>query len=160
MEFAGPGCDGKSTSLSIPLHGNNINDCLSKYFEEEELSDPVECSNCRSRTQSKKRLLIETRMILIISLKRFDNEGIKNNTNISFPLALMRQELLKNHAKQHVAPLNFIAGSLWRLADVIEKPLLHASFFLHLCTRRSDAIYLLPRALYLASLCGASALKF
>ena len=86
MEFAGPGCDGKSTSLSIPLHGNNINDCLSKYFEEEELSDPVECSNCRSRTQSKKRLLIETRMILIISLKRFDNEGIKNNTNISFPL--------------------------------------------------------------------------
>ena len=29
---------------------------------------------------------METRMILILSLKRFDNEGVKNNTNISFPL--------------------------------------------------------------------------
>jgi ubiquitin C-terminal hydrolase len=76
--------DDKSTSLDIPVTGNNIHSCLSAYFAEEEVS--WNCSECNCKRSAKKGFRLEPRHILIVSLKRYDDRGRKVDARVGFPL--------------------------------------------------------------------------
>lgn len=75
--------------LSLPIpssgsHSMHIEDILKHYCQKVVLtkSDKVECKKCQKRTNTKKNLKIEKcSQIIIITLKRFDNNNKKGNSS-------------------------------------------------------------------------------
>lgn len=82
-------------SLPIPnVISCNIMECFRQFFREHRL-DPVNqwnCINCDRRTPSTQKMtLVRKPKILIIQLKRFNNNLIKNNCFVQYPIYLDHQ---------------------------------------------------------------------
>ena len=61
----------------------NVKHCFSKYFKEEDLDCEIDCDTCKTRTQMSKRTSIwRFPTILVLSLKRYLNPIIRNNSII------------------------------------------------------------------------------
>jgi len=74
-----------STSIEIEIHGNNLEECLSNFFRKEAI-DHWHCRKCLMKRTAYKYFLLQERPILILTLKRFNNNLQKINTNVNFPL--------------------------------------------------------------------------
>lgn len=75
--------------LPIPDCSSEItlDSCFEKFISEEEL-DTYKCDNCNQSVIAKRTdHIYKTSNHLIISLKRFNKNGTKNNSNINFPLS-------------------------------------------------------------------------
>jgi len=73
-----------STSIEIEIHGNNLEECLSNFFRKEAI-DHWHCRKCLMKRTAHKYFLLQERPILILTLKRFNNNLQKINTNVNFP---------------------------------------------------------------------------
>lgn len=83
--------------LSLPIPKAitcNIMECFRQYFKEHQLDslNQWKCIKCGMKTPSTQKMtLIKKPSILIIQLKRFDNNLIKNNCFIQYPINLNHQ---------------------------------------------------------------------
>jgi ubiquitin C-terminal hydrolase len=74
-----------SIILHVPIIGTNIQDSLLHgFFEQERIDDWICDKQCNSH--GTKGLSLETRNILVLSLKRFPNHERKDDTLVTFPL--------------------------------------------------------------------------
>ena len=76
----------ESTILHIPIIGTSIEESLRDGFFGIEQIDGWNCGNSECNSHGRKGLLLETRDILILSLKRFPDHGTKDKTLVTFPL--------------------------------------------------------------------------
>jgi ubiquitin C-terminal hydrolase len=76
----------ESAILHIPIIGTSIEESLRDGFFGIEQIDGWNCDNSECNSHGRKALLLETRDILILSLKRFPDHGTKDKTLVTFPL--------------------------------------------------------------------------
>ena len=75
----------KSIILHVPIVGTTIQDSLLHgFFEQERIDEWICDKECNSH--GTKGLSLESRNILVLSLKRFPNHGRKDDTLVTFPL--------------------------------------------------------------------------
>ena len=75
----------KSIILHVPIVGTTIQDSLLHgFFEQERIDEWICDKQCNSH--GTKGLSLESRNILVLSLKRFPNQGRKDDTLVTFPL--------------------------------------------------------------------------
>lgn len=78
----------KFLDLSLELTSSDVLTCLRRFCSEETLSDSelYFCGKCRRRVPSTKQLTIKKApMILTLHLKRFSNDGKKDNREMTYP---------------------------------------------------------------------------
>ncbi len=75
-----------SSSIELPIVGNTLEQCMSNFFDYEELDKDRICQNCKIRGNASKYSLLGERPILITSLKRFNAQCQKISTKVTFPL--------------------------------------------------------------------------
>jgi ubiquitin C-terminal hydrolase len=75
----------ESIILHVPIIGTTIQDSLLHGFFEQERIDEWICDN-QCNSHGTKGLSLESRNILVLSLKRFPNHGRKDDTLVTFPL--------------------------------------------------------------------------
>lgn len=66
-----------------------IDDCIAKFFSEEELSDHYKCEKCKKSCKAKKKVYVSrTPSILVLHLKRFKIFPKKRKISdfVKFPL--------------------------------------------------------------------------
>ena len=104
-----------SISLEIPVRGTTILECMEEFFKTDILYDWTCDKHCK--LPCKKELSLERRNILILTIKRFQIHGTKDNTRITFPLDGLdtRQFMYKSDKRQSkyrlVAVINHKGGS-------------------------------------------------
>ena len=65
----------------------NLEDCLRTFQEPEVLADPIQCTTCKQRRESSKRLQVyRFPRVLVLHLKRFGNDRKKIRTKVEFPI--------------------------------------------------------------------------
>ena len=89
-------------SLSVNNNKNKekLNDCLNEYFKEEIIKDKdFFCEKCKNKNvkMSKKLEIVIFPPILTIHIKRFEGNGAKINTKISFKLELDLEKFINNN---------------------------------------------------------------
>lgn len=87
-------------SLEIPSDAENIYDCFDNYTKKNILDEQNmwKCDKCKENVQPhQKTLLFKTSEILIILLKRYTKNLIKNNKFIKYPLKLNLKDYNKNY---------------------------------------------------------------
>lgn len=71
-------------TLNIDVY-DDLNTSLSNYFNNEEINKRI-CEKCKNNGCVKKNKLWEIPDYLILHLKRFNNNGTKNNTHVKYPI--------------------------------------------------------------------------
>ena len=94
-------------SLSVNNNKNKekLNDCLSEYFKEEVIKDKdTICDKCKSKNikMSKKLDIVILPPVLTIHIKRFEGNGDKINTKISFNLELDLEKFINNEKNNDI----------------------------------------------------------
>ena len=70
-------------------HKKNILDCLKDCLCERQLDDYYTCEECKGKSKAKKRHnLVLLPQVMILHIKRFDNNLRKINTRTNFPETL------------------------------------------------------------------------
>tara|TARA_A100001011_G_scaffold387642_1_gene465785 strand:+ start:43 stop:1038 length:996 start_codon:yes stop_codon:yes gene_type:complete len=74
--------------LNLEIVGNSLYDCINHYTKEEKLPSKllVDDKSNKKEEVTKKILFWSLPEILVITLKRFENNGVKINKNIDIPL--------------------------------------------------------------------------
>jgi len=98
-------------SLEIPENAESIYDCFDKYTQKEILdkNNQWTCDNCKEKVCShKKTMLFRSSDILVILLKRYTSNLMKNNKFIKYPINLQMEKYNKNYGvnKSNVYTLN------------------------------------------------------
>jgi ubiquitin C-terminal hydrolase len=102
-----------SSSIELPIVGNTLEQCMSNFFDYEELDKDRICQNCKIRGNASKYSLLGERPILITSLKRFNAQCQKISTKVTFPLEnLSLHKLMKEKS-------NVCSGTQYSLFAVI-----------------------------------------
>jgi hypothetical protein len=74
------------THLSLPItrNRNTLEDCLVSFFASETITQEWRCSECNGDTAVQTMAPVVCPTLLLIQLKRFQNDGSKDNTRIAF----------------------------------------------------------------------------
>jgi ubiquitin carboxyl-terminal hydrolase 2/21 len=76
----------QSRRNSTDLSRCSLDDCLREFCKDEELADMTECSKCRQKRESIKKLQVfRFPRVLVLHHKRFGNSRKKVRTSIDFP---------------------------------------------------------------------------
>ena len=78
--------EGKPMAIEIPIEGNDLNQCMINYLKREDVTRGWNCSKCNKERVCRRKFQLEERDIVIICLKRYNNQCKKINQFISFPL--------------------------------------------------------------------------
>jgi ubiquitin C-terminal hydrolase len=74
------------TCLSLPISGNNINECMDSFFKNSEIVNSWVCEKCKNNGCKKETSIWSFPDYLVIQLKRFTPTGHKNTDFIDYPL--------------------------------------------------------------------------
>ena len=110
-----------SLEIEIPKNANTLYNCLDNYCFEEVLKgeDLYNCRNCKTKVQATKILKLWTvPKVLIIQLKRFNQQLQKNNTHIEFPKLLNMTKYI-THPVAHDSDGN-VGLQMYDIIGVIE----------------------------------------
>lgn len=105
-------CDNNSivfepyTSLSIPITGDNLTECLDNHFEKNETIDSWNCEKCKYQGCKKSIYSWTFPDYLVIHLKRFSSTGTKITNHIDYPIDNL--DLTKYITKEKGDPNNYI----------------------------------------------------
>ena len=75
-----------SISIELSITGNTLEDCLSNFFDPERLDDGWLCANCKAHRSVEKSFFLQKRPIMIVNLKRFNNESKKITRMVRYPV--------------------------------------------------------------------------
>lgn len=78
--------EGKSMIIEISIDGNDLSQCMTNYFKSEDITKGWNCSKCNKERACRKQLGLQERDIMIICLKRYNNQCKKVNQFINFPM--------------------------------------------------------------------------
>ena len=78
--------EGKSMTIEIPIKGNDLSQCMINYLKSEDITKGWNCIKCKKERVCRRKFQLEERDIMILCLKRYNNQCKKINQFINFPL--------------------------------------------------------------------------